>query len=102
MKAPVQPPGFALLLLRRFGARSYRESLAGDLIEACGRGASRIWVWREVSVAIASAWLARLSLAGWLSVLKAAVLAVGMVMLGAATFSWAASLGDESALSRER
>jgi hypothetical protein len=97
------PPALALLLLRTFGSRAYRESLAGDLIEACARGAGRAWVWREVLHAIGATIVRRLSFAGWLSAIKAVILAAGLIMLGAATFSWAASLTDDgpSAVSRD-
>ena len=104
MRRKKHPPALALLLLRTLGARSYRESLAGDLIEAYGQGRSRLWVWREVLQALAAATLPRLPFAGWLSAIRGVILALGLIMLGAATFSWAASLGDEpqSAATRER
>lgn len=98
-----QAPALALLLLRVFGPRSYRDSLAGDLIEEYGRGRNRLWVWREVLCAIGAVMLKRPPLSGTLSAIKAAILTVGLIMLGAATFSWAASLTDEgqSSVSRE-
>jgi hypothetical protein len=98
-----RPPGLALLLLKKFGSPHYRESLAGDLIEGYRRGGTRLWVWGEVLNAIGRAVLKRLPFTAWLSVIRGAILAVGLIMLGAATFSWAASLTDEgqSAVSSE-
>jgi hypothetical protein len=95
-------PAFALWLLRKFGSRAYRESLAGDLIEAFGRGRGRMWVWREVLHAISAAVMPRSPFVGWLSAIKGVILAVGLIMLGAATFSWAASLTEESPSSVSR
>ena len=98
------PPALALLLLRMFGSRCYRDSLAGDLIEGFRRGRNRLWVWREVLYAIGAALLPRRPLAVWLSALKGAILALGLILLGAATFSWAASFTDQdqNAASTER
>ena len=96
MRRKDRPPALALLLLRKWGSVSYRESLAGDLIEGYARGKDRLWVWREVLHALGAAALRRPSFAPCLSMIKGAILAAGLVMLGAATFSWAASLTEDN------
>lgn len=52
-----QPPRFALALLERLVPGS--DALAGDLIEDYAHRPSRLRVWREVLMSIATAWFER-------------------------------------------
>ena len=83
------PPRIAMWLLKHFAAPSYRESLAGDLIEQLARGRSRAWCWRQVIAALSLAPLSVLQRAPWMAALKAALLALGLITLGVGTMSWA-------------
>jgi hypothetical protein len=92
---PAQPPRTALLLLRALGSPRYRDSLAGDLIEGCARGKGAVWCWREVLLALL--W-ARLPRAGgaWGAALKALLIALGLITLGAGTLSVAQNIAPIS------
>jgi hypothetical protein len=52
------PPRSAMWLLRQFGPRYGRESLAGDLYEEYQLNRTRAWYWRQVVVAI---WVGRIT-----------------------------------------
>jgi hypothetical protein len=47
-----RPPLIAAWILHRFGAAPETEAIAGDLLEHYQQGRSRLWYWREVTVAI--------------------------------------------------
>jgi len=49
---PVQPPRLAAWLLRQFGSSPKNESIIGDLSERFRQGRSRMWYWRQVTIAI--------------------------------------------------
>jgi hypothetical protein len=48
----VDPPRFAVWLLRNFDPSPNNESLIGDLNERLRQGRSRIWYWRQVGIAL--------------------------------------------------
>jgi cytochrome bd-type quinol oxidase subunit 2 len=47
-----KPPRLAIWLLERLSTGYRGESLAGDLIEQYALGKGRLWLWRQVAVAI--------------------------------------------------
>ena len=83
-------------MLRHFGSPSYRESLAGDLIEQLALGRSRAWCWRQVIAALGQAPLSVLQRAPWMAALRAALLALGLITLGVGTMSWASGSQQRS------
>jgi hypothetical protein len=88
------PPRSALWLLKHFASARYRESLAGDLIEQCARGRSRGWCWRQVLAALALAPVSAMRSVPWMTAVKAALLALGLITLGVNTLSWASDSQD--------
>jgi hypothetical protein len=86
----VQPPGLALWLLRQCAPRRYRESLTGDVIELRRAGKSAWWCWRQALGALVAMSLDGIRRAPWFAAIKALVLALGILTLGAGTLSWAA------------
>ena len=88
-------PMMAVWLLKTWGSPRYRESLLGDLIEQRRAGRTTSWCLRQVAWAL---WLARIEgfrYARWSAALKALMVTLGIVALGAGTLSWAASVhGD--------
>jgi hypothetical protein len=83
------PPRFAMWVLKHFASATYRDSLAGDLIEQHARGRTRAWCWRQVLAALAIAPVSALRRAPWMAAIKAALLALGLITLGVGTMSWA-------------
>jgi len=69
----------ALWVLERCLAARYRESMAGDLVQRAGQGASHWWVWREVLAAIAIGHVRELRAH---AVLTCATLLVGWAVAG--------------------
>jgi hypothetical protein len=76
-------------MLKHFASATYRETLAGDLIEQRARGRTRAWCWRQVLAAVALAPVSALRRAPWTAAIKAALLALGLITLGIGTMSWA-------------
>lgn len=84
------PPGLATWLVRRFASLRYREALLGDLEELFAAGRSRAWYWRQ---ALAAVFVARWAPnRPWLVALRTALLALGLIIMGAGTLSWATTL----------
>jgi hypothetical protein len=88
-------PRTAVWLLKTWGSPRYRECLLGDLIEQRRAGRSTGWCLRQVAWAL---WLARIEgfrSARWRAAIKALMVALGIVALGAGTLAWAESVrGD--------
>lgn len=85
-------PRTAVWLLKTWGSPRYREALLGDLIEQRRAGRTIGWCLREVAWAL---WLARVEgfrSARWRAAVKALMVALGIVALGAGTLSWAESV----------
>lgn len=51
-----RPPSLAAWLLRLFGSSPYNESVIGDLNERYRNGGSKLWYWRQASIAVVVAW----------------------------------------------
>jgi hypothetical protein len=91
-----RPPFMAIWLIRTWGSRRYRNDLVGDLIEQHVAGRSGAWCFRQAAWAV---WLARVEAfrtSPWVAAIKALILALGMITLGASTLSWAESVPDEA------
>lgn len=88
-----QPPSLATWLIRRFASARYRDALLGDLDELFAAGRSRAWYWRE---ALAALFVPRWTLNRPLIVaLRTALLALGLIIMGAGTLSWATTLEQD-------
>lgn len=86
-------PPLAVWLISRFAPARHREALLGDLSEQLAAGRSSLWYWRQTFAAVCSVhWPVSRPL---LTALKAALLALGLIVMGAGTLSWAQTLQQD-------
>ena len=86
-------PPLANWLIRRFVSSRHREALLGDLAELFAAGRSRSWYWRQALTAV---FRPRWNLSWPLSVaFKTVLLALGLIIMGAGTLSWATTLEQD-------
>ena len=88
-------PRLAVWLLESFGSPRYRDSLLGDLIEQRRAGRSGLWCWKQVAYALCLARLSTLRCVRWMAAIRALLLALGIVVLGAGTLAWAESVHND-------
>lgn len=81
------PPAVATWLVSHFASDYQRDSLVGDLIEQYQQGASRLWYWKQVGVAllVASAKVLRPTLAVWAARILLRVVAESVAVTGLAS-----------------